>query len=121
MEGEWTITTAKAHVLALLTELEKRFLAILEERDKRYEQQFKAAREAVATALTAMEARLSGMNEFRGSLTDAQKTFITRAEHNKLADDQKNFVGRSEVIALLSVSAVLMLGIVSAVIALLRK
>lgn len=54
----WTPATLYTH-----------FVTVLIERDK-----------AVTAALAASDKRLDGMNEFRESLNDAQKTFITRGE-----------------------------------------
>jgi hypothetical protein len=59
--------------------------------DQRYEQRFKdsqtavdaalnAAKEAVLKAETASEKRFEGVNEFRGTLADQQRTLMPRAE-----------------------------------------
>jgi hypothetical protein len=53
---------------------------IMAERDLRYQQRFESQEKALEEAKRASEKRLDGMNEFRGSLTDAQKTYITRVE-----------------------------------------
>lgn len=45
------------------------FTAVLSERDR-----------ALMAALTSMDKRLDGMNEFRQSLNDNRSTFLTRAE-----------------------------------------
>lgn len=51
-----------------------------DERDKRYEQRFRAQEEAVRVATNAHEKRLDGMNEFRETLRDQATTFMPRAE-----------------------------------------
>ena len=56
--NEWTVATLKEHFDAMLVAL-----------DLRLQQRFEAG-----------ERRLDGMNEFRESLDDAQKTYITRLE-----------------------------------------
>lgn len=58
MTTGWTTETLKEHVDA----------------------RFEAMERAVTTADTANEKRLDSVNEFRATLADQQKTFITRAE-----------------------------------------
>jgi phosphopantetheinyl transferase (holo-ACP synthase) len=70
----------------------KEFFILLEaEREKRYEQRFKdsqtavdaalnAAKEAVLKAEGASERRFEGVNEFRNTLADQQRTLMPRAE-----------------------------------------
>jgi phosphopantetheinyl transferase (holo-ACP synthase) len=76
----WTLDTLKEHVESLLAS-----------NDRRYEQRFKdsgtavdaalnAAKEAVLKAETASEKRFEGVNEFRGTLSDQQRTLMPRAE-----------------------------------------
>lgn len=45
-----------------------------------FDARFDAVEAAVKTADAANEKRLDNVNEFRATLTDQQKTFITRAE-----------------------------------------
>jgi uncharacterized membrane protein YfbV (UPF0208 family) len=95
------------HALALLTEMDVRFLALLAEMDLRYQQRFDAqgaaltaallaAKEAVQTALTAAEKavtkaetanekRFEAVNEFRATLSDQASTFPSRIELTALA------------------------------------
>jgi membrane protein required for beta-lactamase induction len=53
--SEWTVDTLREHLETML-----------KERDLRFQQRFEAG-----------EKRLDGMNEFRETLNDAQKTFVT--------------------------------------------
>jgi hypothetical protein len=53
---------------------------VMVERDIRYQQRFESQEKALEEAKRSSEKRLDGMNEFRGSLNDAQKTYITRTE-----------------------------------------
>lgn len=64
---------------------------ILDERHEQYKQRFDGQQQALANALAqteravdkaelAMESRLNSLNEFRGTLTTQQSTYITRAE-----------------------------------------
>lgn len=66
--------------------LRAHILAILDERDRRYEQRFDASQEALRTALMALEGRLQGVNEFRATLSDQAATFATRDQLDALRD-----------------------------------
>ena len=50
------------------------------------EVKFDAIKEATSKALASNDKRLEGMNEFRNSLKDQEKTFATRIEHNLIID-----------------------------------
>ena len=65
----WTVGTLKEHVLK-----------VLDERDERYEQRFRASQKAIDESTAATEKRFSSVNEFRGAMEDASKKYITRAE-----------------------------------------
>jgi len=58
----------------------REFEARMAELDKRLSQRFELSDRAIDAALTAMNARLTGMNEFRASLKDQTGTFLTRVE-----------------------------------------
>lgn len=62
----WTTETLKEHYDSLQSE-----------RELRYQQRFESQERALEEAKRSSERRLDGMNEFRGALTDAQKTFVT--------------------------------------------
>jgi len=77
---EWTIATLKVYVERILHDH-----AVLD--DTRHQSAQAAlsiavaqAKEAVLKAEAATEKRLEGLNEFRASLTDNQRTLIPRAE-----------------------------------------
>lgn len=57
-DNDWTVNTLKTYM----------------------DTRFDAVEKAVETADAANEKRLDSVNEFRATLTDQQKTFITRAE-----------------------------------------
>ena len=85
------------------------FLAIINERDRRYDQRFVDSKEAVNTALSAAkeavnaaliaakeavvkaenasEKRFEGVNEFRKTLADQQMTFSRRSDLQALTDN----------------------------------
>jgi hypothetical protein len=54
--------------------------------DKRLDDKFRSIQDAVETALAANEKRLDGMNEFRNTLTDQNRTFVTKVEFSGLKD-----------------------------------
>lgn len=71
--------------------LRRELLAIINERDRRYEQRFGSQEAAVSAALAsaekavekaemASEKRFDGVNEFRASLADATRNNLTRTE-----------------------------------------
>jgi hypothetical protein len=62
----WTTETLKEH-----------YDSLQYERELRYQQRFESQERALEEAKRSSEKRLDGMNEFRGALTDAQKTFVT--------------------------------------------
>ena len=81
--------------------LEKHVLAIMDERDKRYEQRFLATEKATSDAFKAADGALTKAeavmirdkaqaNEWREAMNDREKTFLPRAEysvsHQALAD-----------------------------------
>lgn len=91
----WTTETLLAHVTALLAAERSRSEAIVEANDRRYEQRFQdtktavdaalsAAKEAVIKAEEAANKRFEGVNEFRGTLADQQRTLMPRAESEAL-------------------------------------
>ena len=57
------------------------FDAILKERDERLLQKFESLATAINKAEVATEKRFEGVNEFRNTLSDQQKTFITASEY----------------------------------------
>jgi hypothetical protein len=66
---EWTIETVKDHVIALM-----------DERDKRYEQRFQSSQKAIDEAKAETQKRFENTNEWRGMVADTQKTYVTRSE-----------------------------------------
>jgi hypothetical protein len=66
---EWTIETVKAHVLA-----------IMDERDERYEQRFQASQKAIDEAKAETQKKFENTNEWRGLVSDTQKNYVTRTE-----------------------------------------
>lgn len=66
------------------------FDAILKERDERLQQKFESLATAINKAEIATEKRFESVNEFRNTLSDQQKTFVTSGEyksaHQNLTD-----------------------------------
>lgn len=71
----------------------------MDERDRRYEQRFQAASEAVKIALDSINVRLLGVNEFRQTLSDQQETFATRDSFNALNLRLEDTLGRITALA----------------------
>jgi hypothetical protein len=101
-EGGWTVESLRLHFTGLIEAVEEHMTALIAANDQRYEQRFvdsqtavgaalsaartavdaalSAAKEAVAKAETASEKRFEGVNEFRATLSDQQRTLMPRAE-----------------------------------------
>jgi len=67
--SEWTVDTLRADLLARLEAI-----------DARHHARADAAELAIAKAETAAEKRFEGVNEFRASLADQQRTLMPRVE-----------------------------------------
>jgi hypothetical protein len=108
-----TIDTVSSRLAELKELMQTKFEAtknIADERDRRYEDRFKAMDEkttlalassekAVTKAEIATEKRFDAVNEFRGSLSDLTSTMIPRAEANARFEalDSKNEDMKKEV------------------------
>jgi len=68
-ESDWTLTTLYTHLSALLV-AQKEAVAIAQA----------AAEKALLKAENASERRFDGVNEFRSTLSDQQRTLMPRAE-----------------------------------------
>ncbi|MDD5371531.1 MAG: hypothetical protein PHQ40_20830 [Anaerolineaceae bacterium] len=60
--------------------LKEFLLAIMDERDRKYEAKFAAAREAVLKAEAATERRFESVNEFRQQMADMQASLVRKGE-----------------------------------------
>jgi Flp pilus assembly protein TadB len=95
---EWTVETLRVHLQALLLAEhhanEVRFLAM----EKATVAALAAAQRAVEKAEIAVEKRLEGMNEFRGSLADQARLLMPRGEAdsriNALSETLKELASR---------------------------
>lgn len=79
-ERGWTINTLRKHLIAMLSEMDKRneqrFLA----QESAVTAALAAAKEAVAKAESASEKRFENTNEWRQVITDRDQTFVPRRE-----------------------------------------
>lgn len=57
-------------------------LAILDEREKRYQERFESQKDAIMKVNEATEKRFENVNEFRKALTDRDVLYMPRAESN---------------------------------------
>lgn len=69
--------------------------AILRERDAKLVDKFESLATAINKAETATEKRFEGVNEFRATLSDQQKTFLTAAEYKSAHQNLVDLVNAS--------------------------
>lgn len=69
--------------------------AILKERDERLLQKFESLATAINKAETATENRFKGVNEFRATLADQQKTFLGASEYKSAHQNLLDLVNTS--------------------------
>jgi hypothetical protein len=93
---DWTIETVKDHVLA-----------VMDERDKRYEQRFQASQKAIDEAKAESQKKFEGTNEWRGMVSDAQKNFVTRKEVEPINEQLNKCVTWPAVFAIVSATGVI--------------
>jgi TolA-binding protein len=72
--------------------VDERFLA----QEKAVAAALAAAKEAVAKAEAASEKRFEGVNEFRGTLSDQQRTLMPRAEAEMRMGQMEGRIGKLE-------------------------
>ena len=70
----WTTDTLHSHLLSLMNE-----------RDRRYEQRFASAEQAVHVALAQTETRFENVNEWRGTVSDLLANAMPRPEADSRA------------------------------------
>jgi hypothetical protein len=93
---EWTIETAKDHVLALM-----------EERDRRYQQRFESSQKAIDEAKLESQKKFENTNEWRSMVSDAQKNFVTRQEVEPISEQLNKCVTWPAVFAIVSATGVI--------------
>lgn len=111
----WSVETALDYILALIAEKVSTITTLIHGNDRRYEQRFEgqlaainaafaaqkeainaalaAADRAVAKAEAASEKRFEGVNEFRNTLSDQQRTLIPRTEVDVLVRGLNEKIG----------------------------
>jgi hypothetical protein len=65
---------------AALERSEHHIREIIDLNDRRYEQRFASSQQALTESKVATEKRFDGVNEFRSTLADQQRTLLPRAE-----------------------------------------
>lgn len=118
--GGWSLETAIDHLLALINEKYAHILALIAGNDKRYEERFSASQKAlelglagtkseisaalaaadraVAKAEAASEKRFEGVNEFRETLSDQQRTLMPRAEVEVIVKGLEEKIGNARLL-----------------------
>jgi hypothetical protein len=76
----WTVDTLRAHLVALIGELDRRSEQRFDAQEKAVQAALTAAKEAVLKAEVAAEKRADAANEFRGQLADQAATLMPRSE-----------------------------------------
>lgn len=93
---DWTIETVREHVLA-----------VMDERDRRYEQRFLASQKAVDEAKLESLKKFENTNEWRSMITDAQQNFVTRKEIEPVNEQLNKCVTWPAVFAIVSATGVI--------------
>jgi len=78
--SEWTVDTLREHVFAMFGEKDRAVQAALASQKELATMALENSNRAVAKAETATERRFEGVNEFRETLADQQRTLMPRAE-----------------------------------------
>ena len=78
--GEWTPDLLKQYLDARLSDLDRRLSDTTREINARAEDHNRMQQQAVEKAETSMAARFGAVNEFREQLADQARTFMPRAE-----------------------------------------
>ena len=100
--GGWTFGTLLTHVMALF-EMERHHARDLREADDvRYEQRFKSSQSALEQASRELSSYKASQNEWRATMADRDKAYISRPEHDALAEKVAACLTRSEVLALVA-------------------
>lgn len=79
-DPQWTVETLREHLTALLESERGKNEVRFQSMERSTSTALAAAQRAVEKAEVAVEKRLEGMNEFRGSLADQARLLMPRAE-----------------------------------------
>lgn len=85
----WTIETLKEHFDVRMAEQNSQNVQRFEAQEKAVAAALAAAKEAVIKAEAAAEKRFEGVNEFRATLADQQRTLMPRQEAELAMDSMK--------------------------------
>jgi hypothetical protein len=77
--GGWNVETLRQHLTQLLDERRVQMVGLLEERDRRLEERFKAQEQAVKMTAANLETQRVVANEFRATIADNNKLFMTES------------------------------------------
>ena len=99
----WNVSTLKEHTEDLLSEMDKRNEQRFTASEKAINAALAAADRAVMKAETAAEKRFESVNEFRGTLSDQQRSLMPRSEADveframrQIIDDLKTRMDKNE-------------------------
>lgn len=82
----WGVDILHSHVLTILNEREEKYAQRFRAIEEFFKEKFIATERAVSKAEIASEKRFDSVNEFRAQLTDQASTFLTRAESMQRTD-----------------------------------
>ena len=89
----WTLITLKA---------------LMDERDKRYQQRFESSQKAIDETKAENLTRFSNTNEWRDALKDREADFARKSELNPVNEQLRKCVTKSEVVALVSIIGIIL-------------
>lgn len=97
--SQWTFASLCEYLLRVVADLEKHVKAELMAQEKAVSAALAAADKAVAKAESGTRDWQQAANEWRGAMSDRERTFISRTEH------EKEIIGLKEKIAALAQSS----------------
>lgn len=90
---DWTVQTLKEHIEKLFVAMDDKFSQRFDDSSKAVNAALAATKEAVSKAEIATEKRFEGVNEFRNTLSDQQRTLMPRSESEALMKNMNEKIG----------------------------
>jgi glutamate synthase domain-containing protein 3 len=108
--SEWTISTLKEHMLALMEEQDKRNGQRFDAQESANTLALNAAKEAVTKAEVANEKRFDNTNEWRQAMNDRDSRLIPRAEAEIKFDSITGQLNRVEKLVYIGLGMAMLAG-----------
>jgi len=77
----WTFTSLREYLLRIVSDLREHVLRIVADQDKAVQAALAASEKAVTKAEAQAENWRQSANEWRGAMTDRERSFVPRTEH----------------------------------------